>query len=111
MLMRPGVFALFLVMALSAGAELPAERVIEQGEVHEERLDVPANFSVMLEIEQIDIDLEASVFDPAGAEVVKGAIEYDTRLSFITRNAGPYRLVLTPMKESSELGTVRLALL
>lgn len=93
------------------GLSLSADVAMVQGQVHEERYELPADHFVTLDVVQYDIDLEARVLDPGGTEVVRGAIEYDTRISFITREAGPHRLVLTVMPESSQLGSVHLELL
>lgn len=107
MLKRLCVCALYALVGLSALADV----AIAQGETHEERFELAAGQFVTLEIEQYDIDLEAKVLDPAGGEVVRGALEYDPRLSFFTRTAGTYTLVLAPMRQSSQVGTVRVALL
>jgi CHAT domain-containing protein/Tfp pilus assembly protein PilF len=101
------VCAVIVLFALSVSGDVP----IGQGEMHEERFHLPTNRLVTLEVVQYDIDLEARVLDPAGEEVVRGALEYDPRISFVTRDTGTYRLVLEPDRRSSQLGAVHVSLL
>ena len=105
MLKRLCVCAFFALVGFSVSADV----AISQGQTHEERYDLPANRFVTLEVEQFDIDVEAKVLDPAGIEVIRPAIEYDSRISFITKTAGTYRLVLEADPRSSQAGAVRIA--
>jgi CHAT domain-containing protein len=111
MSIRLRLCAVFVLFALSASAGLLHERAIEQGETHEERLELPAHQFVTLDVLQYDLDLEARVLDPGGAELLRATLEYDTRLSFITPAAGVYRLELKPIAGSPQAGTVSIALL
>ncbi|HJQ39994.1 MAG TPA: CHAT domain-containing tetratricopeptide repeat protein [Thermoanaerobaculia bacterium] len=111
MLKRICVCVTFALVVLSASADVALDVAMVQGQTHEERFDFPANHFVTILAEQYDIGLEAKVLDPAGREIVRGVLEYDTRVSFITRDGGTHRLVLEPMPQASRLGTVHVALL
>jgi len=105
MLKRLCVCAFFALVGFSVSADV----AIFQGQTHEERFVLPQHQFVTLEVEQFDIDLEAKVLEPAGKAVVRGLLEYEPGISFITRDAGTYRLVLEAHPLSSQLGTVRIA--
>lgn len=98
-----------LVLAL-AGLSALADVAIAQGDRLEERFALDADRFVSLDVEQYEIDLQAKVLDPDGAEVVRGVLEYEPRMSFVTRSAGTYTLVIEPIPQSSEAGTVRVTL-
>ncbi|HEX8409618.1 MAG TPA: CHAT domain-containing tetratricopeptide repeat protein [Thermoanaerobaculia bacterium] len=82
-----------------------------RGQVQEERHELPANHFVTLDVVPYDVELDARILDPDGTEILRAALEYDTRVSFITGDAGPYRLVLTATPDSSQLGSVHIEML
>lgn len=73
MLKRLCVCASFALVGLSSSVS--ADVAMVQGQVHEERYELPARHFVTLEVVQYDIDLDARVLDPGGTEVIRGAIE------------------------------------
>jgi CHAT domain-containing protein/Tfp pilus assembly protein PilF len=94
----------------------PVERTLGGGERHEHRLVVEAGWYVRLEVEQIGVDVAASLFGPDGAPLFStddpdGFQERDKEvLALVAPATGELRLVLDPRDPQAAPGVYRVEL-
>ncbi len=92
----------------------PVERMLGGGERQEYRVVVEAGWYVRLEIEQIGVDVAASLLGPDGATLFStddpDGIEDKEILEVIAPTTGELRLVVTPHNPQDAPGTYRAAL-
>lgn len=92
----------------------PVERMLGGGERHEHRIAVEAGWYVRLEVEQIGVDVVASLLGPDGASLFStddpDGLQDREVLALIASDFGELRLVVTPRDPRTAPGNYRVEL-
>jgi CHAT domain-containing protein/Tfp pilus assembly protein PilF len=91
----------------------PIEREIAPGEAHSYQIDLEAGQYLRVTVAQLEVDIEMTLFDPAGVEVLEiqdDSIGTSDEMGIVAEVGGNYRLQVRPAEDSAAPGKYRIQL-